>query len=453
MRLLRSPVSIWFVLLGVGCGGNAFDVSGDSTDAGDDTAATSDGASGDTSTAGDTDLGGDTSTAGDAPSDTGSAPVDAGCTTPAATDLDVYVDASVAASGKGSAGCPVKTILEGLAIPAASTITRTIHVKTGSYAETDVLHLAANMRLVAEGGVAKVSGGSKAACTPHVEKCLVQMEGAALIDGFDLDASSVGNGIFAGGTPKIRRTTISNAQKDGAWLQNGGELGPGFHADQNGYAGVMSRAGNLTVLADASVGPNSFDKNKGKGFFTGSTYTPASGLVLMSGTLDFQGGSASSNAAGGVAFAWAGAGSATTQKITNLVAQNNAGGGVDFPAKWGGLVLRNSVLTKNGTFGLWYGQNGATTLDIGGTGASGGNTFGGASDKNGKVGVFLCHSAGTGSQLANGDKFAACAPSQVQVANCDALPASYADVGYVPAAVATPPTTDPVSAGSCTVGP
>jgi len=433
MRLLH-PMSL--LLICVGCGGSDFSVPPDPSS--DDTGATSD-ASGEASTASDT-----------ATTDTGTLPIDAGCVTPASDEADVYVDASVATSGKGSAACPVKTIVEGIALPSSGL--RKVHIKAGSYAETGALMVRANMQLLGEGGVVTVSGGSATPCTPHVEKCLVSMAGASELEGLTLDASSVGNGVVASGTPKIRRTTVTKAQKDGVWLQNGGELGPAFHADANGYAGVTSRGGGLVVAADPTA-PNSFDSNKGKGFWAGSVYVPAGGLVVYGGTLDFRGGTAKGNASSGVSFAWAGAGSTATQKVTDLVAQNNAGGGLDFPAKWGSLVLRNSVVTKNGVFGLWFGYAAGNTLDIGSNAAAGGNTFGGGADKNGRVGIFLCRSGATGSQLANGDKFAACPPSQTLVANCDQYPPSYADVGYVPALGVVGATINPVNAVACTVGP
>jgi hypothetical protein len=80
----------------------------------------------------------------------------------------------------------------------------------------------------------------------------------------------------------------------------------------------------------------------------------------------------------------------------------------------------------------------------------GGNSFGVATvaGRNTKAGIYLCNSRGPSTQPAEGDVFAACAPTQTSLAARDASPPSYTDVAYAPAVPG-----DPVVAGTCTVGP
>jgi len=451
MRSLHFASCLAFVAV-IGCGGSSFDVPEEQTDTNP-----ADSAGGETTT----DAGGDTAVPpGDAPADT--AWPDAACTAPTADATDVYVDGSVAATGLGAASCPFKTILEATKAPLNPTVTRTIHVKAGSYAETDALLLKGNMRLFGEFGVVKLSGGSSAPCAPSPERCNISMEHGAIVDSFDVDAKQVGNGIFAPGGPTptggtaliVRNTSVHSSQKDGIVLLAGGELGPNVHVDENGAAGVIARAGRVHVVA----GTNTFDNNKGKGVWVGSTYYAAGGMVLYNATLDFEGGSASNNASGGVSFDWGStAGSTTTQKITGLVAKGN-NSGLTLPGNQSGLVLRKSTLTKNVTYGLWLGWNNTRSnkWDIGDATSGGGNVFGGKSENNGKVGIFLCGSGLTASQPADGNSFTNCPPTQTIVPNCDAYPPSYADIGYVTAKSITPATAgaNPVIVpASCTVGP
>ncbi|MBK7398288.1 MAG: hypothetical protein IPJ34_18835 [Myxococcales bacterium] len=145
------------------------------------------------------------------------------------------------------------------------------------------------------------------------------------------------------------------------------------------------------------------------------------------------------------------------QKVTGLVAKGNQGGGLTVRPQ-SNLVLRKSTLTKNGSYGLWLAYNAtqSNVFDLGTAvgGAPGGNVFGGASEKNSKVGIFLCQSGKTASQAAEGDSFSVCPPSQALVANCDQFPSSYHDVGYVPAGtVGTTLGANPMVAATCTVGP
>ncbi len=374
------------------------------------------------------------------------------CVPPTADSTDLYVDAAVGTTGKGAAGCPFKTIVEASSFALTGGVKRTIHVKTGSYDEKDAIRLEPGVTLVSEGGPSKLAGGSTAPCAPSPEKCLLAMKGGSTVDGFNMDAKSVGIGIFgSGGPPVVRKTAVKSAQRDGGVFLNGADLAE-VHFDANGNAGVLVRAGKLRVLGTA----NTFDANKGKGTWVSGSYIAAGGIVLYGAELEFEGGSASNNQSGGVAWDWGTPGPSSVQKITGLVAKGNAGGGLTLQPQ-SSLTLRKSTLTKNADYGLWltYNSSLSNVFDLGTAGSPGGNVFGGGSDKNGKVGMFLCRSGKTGTQVAEGDAFATCAPSQGQAPNCDSFPASYADVGYVPAgSVGTTSGANPLAVpAACTVGP
>jgi hypothetical protein len=444
-----SSIFVWVAC--VGCGGSSFDIT-EEQGAVDSASTTTEGGA-------DTDVPGtDSATVTDSGTmatdsavamDTTPPPADTSgpCVTPGMDATDVYVDASVATTGKGAASCPFKTIIEATTLPKSPATVRVIHVKAGTYAETDVVSLWGTTTLRSEGGSSKLSGGSKAACAPTPDKCVVRLEGPSTVDGFIIDASGITLGVVITGGGKVLNSTVSKAARDGVHIVNGGELGPSIHVDDNSVSGVIVRGGLLKVAA----GTNSFDRNKGAGTFG----TPAGGIVLFNNaTLDFGGGSASENQHG-VIFDWGTASSTTTQNVNKLIAKNNRVGGLTIPQNQKAVVIRGSVLTKNAQYGLWFSYNSAgNTLDIGNATAAGGNTFGGAADKNGKVGIFLCRSGATSTQAGEGNSWGACPPTQLPAPNCDAYPASYADVGYVPSTtVGTTAGLNPVAATKCTVGP
>jgi len=460
-----GTTGIVFAALAIGCGGSSFDLPEGELDADQgDSASDSSGADTlGTDTLGTDTSGTDTIGTDTTPPPTDTAPeawTDTGCVAPGPDATDVYVDGSTATTGKGSSGCPFKTILEATTLALNPSVTRTIHVKSGSYNETDVLRLKGNMRLVGEFGVVNLTGGSVAACTPSSEKCDVQMDSGAVIDNFAIDAKNNGNGIVGGGTTVsggapfvVKNTSVKNAQKDGVQTFSSGDLGPNVHIDENGYSGVAARGGTLHVIA----GTNSFDKNKGTAFIAGG-YAPRGGIVIYGyGVIDFEGGTANENKMHGIVFD-GGSNSTTEQKITGLIAQNNGGGGLSVNHSQGAVTLRKSTLTKNVSYGAWFSYNTAINnkFDFGTVASPGGNVFGGASEKNGKVGIFLCGSGLTASQAGEGNKWAACAPTQGSVPNCDSWPSSYVDVGYRTAASISPVTlgANPLAIPTgCTVGP
>lgn len=453
--------SAFCLLLCVGCGGSSFsipDEQGDSTDSSSTNTETNTEGGADTdviadsATGSDTAPGSDTNVTADStppPADTIVPPADTSgpCVAPGMDATDVYVDASVAASGKGVASCPFKTIREATALPRSPGVVRVIHVKAGTYAESDVVNVGGTTTLRSEGGSSTLTGGSSMACSPTPDKCVVRLEGPSTVDGFIIDASGVTLGVVITGGGKVLNSTVKNAARDGVHVANGGELGPSIHVDDNNASGVIVRGGNLKVNA----GTNSFDRNKG----SGSGGTPAGGIVIFNNaTLDFGGGSASENQHG-IIFDWTTAASTVAQNINKLTAKNNRVGGVTIPQNQKLVVVRNSVLTKNAQYGLWFSYNaGGNTLDIGTSASDGGNTFGGATDKNGKVGIFLCRSGATSTQAGQGNSWSVCPPIQLPASNCDSYPSSYADVGYVPtSAVGTTSGLNPVAATKCTAGP
>jgi hypothetical protein len=208
------------------------------------------------------------------------------------------------------------------------------------------------------------------------------------------------------------------------------------HFDKNGNYGLYSK-GDGTVHVSAPGA--SFDSNI------------ASGISFDGGaTLKFDGGTASNNGANGLRLNGASVGSAVVHTVTSLVANGNKGQGVGV-FKGQSLKIRLSTMLTNYS-GLLFFYVGTNTLDVGTGGDKGGNTFGGATAviRNTRAGMLLCSTRGPSTQPADGDFFASCGPSQAAVGACDVVAGGYADVVYAPSA-ATPG--DPVTAGSCTIGP
>jgi hypothetical protein len=462
------------VLAAFGCSGSSFEVA--STD-GTDTGSSSEDALADTSAPDDTstddalvDTGAPTesgmpdSSMPDTsvpPPDTGTVletgvvevgpPIDTGAPTcvpvgPGSSSL--YVDAAALPGGTGSFGCPVKTIRQALGVGKNMGVLRTVHVAAGNYAESDVVSIGSEITVVSEGGSSTITGGSSSNCSGISDKCVARLEGSATLDGFVVDASGVAVGVAAGsgGTPaKIANSTIKNAAKTGLVTFNSVDV-TNVHVDDNGDSNVWVRNGTFHVLP----GTNSFDRSKGVGGSASGSFVPAAGILVFNGaTLNFEGGTANGNQAG-IQFDW-GSSSSTKQSISGLTAMNNRAWGLMLPQGQKAVILRKSTLVKNSTGGayLGYDSSSSNNFDLGTLADPGGNTIGGAVDKNTKVGIFICHAPAAVS--AEGSKFTVCPPSQVSVPGCDTMPASYADVGY--ATTISVGSGGPVVDTTCTVGP
>ncbi len=347
------------------------------------------------------------------------------------TSTAIYVDAAAAAGGTGAVGCPVRTLAEAAAIPLGP-VDRVVYVHTGSYSETVPIRVRPREIYRSDGsGIVKVAGKGTLGCGAATgDSCTFQMDAGSMLDGLTIEGGTVANGIVTtalpGTQPSIRATTVRNMTKDGIVVfASGLRVQADSHVDANAWSGVMVRAGRVDVS-----GTNiTFDNNKG-GYYIGATFVQGSGIHVLAGTgLSVDGGvSASGNNAGVVFDAGGGGG---TQTLSQLNASGNRSAGV-FVAKGWQVTLRKSILLKNTSFGLVVSFDSATSIDLGTPTAAGGNQFGSASGKNGKAGIFFCRSRKTGSHQADGDTWGNCPPTQVQVANCDTAPPTYADLAYAP---------------------
>jgi len=376
---------------------------------------------------------------------------DAGACTFDPGALDYWVDSTATGPSVGTASCPFKTVLEATKLGSPPSGVRTIHVKGGTpqvhYAESDAIAVRASVTLLCEGPtkVRILAGG-----TCGTQSCSVLVDAGGRVDSCSIGPRSTltlgsnlvvtSNGVPA---PALRNTLIAGATGTGHGIFANGpvELGPGLNSSFNGGSGLAAAGGGTIHVIVDTTGPltNAFDNNT------------LSGIHIPSGTtasLNFEGGSASGNKSQGIRLA-----NAQTHTIAGLNGRTNGFAGI-LVTSITSLTLRRSTLVQNTSVGLWFEYGGTNTLDIGTTTTSGANTFGGATIKNTRVGVYLCRSGLTGSQLGEGDSWGVCPPSQTKVDNCDMLPSSYADVAYVIRSGLSGPGDFPLLVpASCKVGP
>jgi hypothetical protein len=430
-------LSVFLVVWAVGCSSAGFDVAQSDQDSGsvrdvqtdETTVVTPDGAG----------------------PDSNLPPPDAPCVAISQSTLDVYVDATAPAGGKGASSCPFRTIYDAADAPLAAGTDRIVHVRAGTYNESGLLRIRSRETWIAEGGVAKVTVTSSTPCSPSAASCGVLMDASSTIDGFFIEAGGVNNGIFiysTGAAPRIKNTTVRGAQKDGVFVTGtSAALGPNVAVIENGYSGVVMRgSGRLDVTG---VG-NRFDNNKG-------SYTSGigAGIFMVTGSIFLDGGASTTGNNVGVLFD-TGSGSTALQTLSQLTAQLNRGTGVIVGKGWTKFQLRKSVLTKNANFGLRleWDDTRSNDFDIGKPGLLGGNVFGGSSQNNTKGSIFLCRSPTTGGQLADGNQWANCLPQQQMVTGCDVAPSTWADVAYFPhATVGSTLGQNPVATMTCSKGP
>jgi len=385
-------------------------------------------------------------------------PVDAPppCPRPGETATDLYVDASSTREDEtGSAECPFRTLFFASNFLPAPGGVRTVHVRAGSYSEPAFFRVRSGETYVAEGGVVKYTAAGTVRCSSS-KTCGVQIETGGTLNGFSIDASKVANGIYVSSdaaAPTIKNTTVRGALEDGVVVEGtSANVGPQVAVIENGWSGlVMNGSGRLNVTGTG----NRFDNNKG-GFWSGSNFIPGAGIHMLSGNIFLDGGTSASGNYVGVLFAWSGS-SGALQTLSQLTAQLNRHAGVVVNKGWTKLQLRKSVLTKNANVGLRLEWDSARTndFDIGKAGYPGSNVFGGATQNNGKGGIFLCGSPATAGYAAEANQWANCPIQQVMANNCDTLPTSWTDVVYVPhSTVGTTLGVNPVSAPTaCTKGP
>ncbi|MBI2389629.1 MAG: right-handed parallel beta-helix repeat-containing protein [Deltaproteobacteria bacterium] len=428
-------------LLSIACSGGNFDVA----DPAPDTGTREDGSGVD---GGGTDIGTPDPDTGvvvvDAPS-----PPDAGDTGPVACpeitaySPDVYVSATAAGGGNGSAACPYRGLAQAAAVPLATGITRVVHVQAGTYGLATPVKIRTRETYKGEGGFAKVvTPASAGLCAPAGVNCAFLMEASSTLDYFIVDGGGVSAGIVANAAgsaetrPQIRNTAVKNMARDGIVVfGSGARLGPNAQATDNGYSGLVVRGGYVSV----DGGGNAFDRNKG-GFWSGATFIPGSGIHVYAGTLFVDNGASASNNHTGVTFDATGF-SSTQQILSQIDILSNRTSGVVVNKDWTKLQIRKANINKNAQTGLYLVYNDAATneFDLGPNASTGpgNNIFGNSTAKNLKAALFLCRSGGAGSLLAERNTWGTCPPSQQQVANCDAMPATYVDVAYVPGPTST----------------
>lgn len=351
--------------------------------------------------------GGDADDAGDAVATDGA---DAGCGALAATATDVYVDKASTRESVGTAACPFKTIKE--ATDLAAVAGRTIHVKGGTsaapaiYAEGGLV-VKDGVKLVGDGATStKISGaGSCADAT-----CAVQVSAGATLDGFAIASS--GNGVVtADGSAKATvRNVLVSESTDGIVVLGDAELGINVQANKNRGNGLHVKGSKTATVKFSAGASNDFNENDGNG-------------VLVAGTarLVLEGANAMQNKGSGVVLnGTTDLTEADRHSVTGLTAKNNgksAAGTVVSAGSSGlvvnstsSLILRNSVIVGNAHHGtvISYGTN---AIDLGQTGSAGGNTFSTTATVTRNLHAALCleDTGATGSQPAEGNKWAACA--------------------------------------------
>jgi hypothetical protein len=423
--------------------GDATDGGGDSTDAGSDSIVDAPIDS--------TDAGSDSIV--DAPIDStaetsSDAPMDVGCGTLGAHPTDVFVDKRATTASVGTSTCPFHTIAEAttaaLVPPSGSAMT--IHVAVGTvkapliYGESG-LEVRSGVTLLGDAAGTVLINGTGGSCIGG--NCTLQIDEGGIVDGFLISGDGVVTVTTTTGKATIRNSLVNGATADGITINGNADLGPGIRVNGNGANGVTIAAGTVHVIAPTLVSAvNTFDSNPKAGIVVGGTDS-----VLV-----FDGGDVSTNAEDGIVLDNAPSAistpshtisNATVKQNGHTLTTDNGHSGIVVGAN-AGLVLRNSVVTKNGGHGVFWTRSTSfgSKLDLGTVAASGGNTFGGATsaNQNAKSGVCIMSAPDTFSAV--GDKWAACPPVASLVSDCTAT-FPYAVIAYKNTAAALVVTTTP----------
>ncbi|MCC6999451.1 MAG: right-handed parallel beta-helix repeat-containing protein [Deltaproteobacteria bacterium] len=403
---------------------------------------------GDAALAGDAALGLDAAMADAQPADAQPAdaqpadaqPADAaGCGALAADPTDVYVDRSATTTSVGTQACPFHSIREAtlLTAPAGS---RIIHVRGGTpafvYSETGPIAVRAREHLQGDGEtLTQVTGVAR--CS--VFDCVVTLAATARLSGFTVTGAAVEIPTGADGAA-VDHVTVTGSNNDGFYVRATAQLS-NVTARANQRHGLDARTGTVTIT------DSHFDGNDDDGVH-------ADRQVVI----DFRRGSASNNTLLGIALQdSATVSSSRMHTLTDVVIERNLGFGIEVGST-ASLRLRNTVMRQN-EVGLVFTPSSATgnLLDLGTAtaGGAGGNVFAGnvAGSRNLRSGLCIQQSGAAGSQVAEGDTWSVCPPSQRRITGPFCVSQNtYADVGYVQASGVTdaPPLAAPAS---CTVGP
>lgn len=411
-------------VLSAACSSASFEVSGAGADAEPTADSAAVDASGSDSSAPVDDSGTVTTDSANNPVDTAAPPgVDASCPAVEHSSTDVYVDAAAAMGGRGTIGCPFRTLAQAASAPYGGTVNRVVHVKAGTYNEAGAIRVRPRETYRGELGVPKIVVPASAPSCATIGSCVFNLETNTVLDNFLIDGGGVAHGIIAANAvspaPKVLNVTVKGMAKDGIVVVGsaGLTLGPNAHSNANGGDGLQARLGKIFI----NLGPNGFDDNVG------------AGVHMLAGSLFIDNGVTANNNQVGVLFDRAGL-SSLEQVLSQIEIFSNKTHGVVIGKNWSKLQIRKANINKNALTGVFMEFNAGVSnvFDLGSTG-SGGNTFGAPSTKNGKAGLFLCQSGATDFFDATGNNWSACPPTQQQVAGCEAWPASYVDVAFVPA--------------------
>lgn len=360
---------------------------------------------------------------------------DAPCTAVAHDTTDVYVNAAAPVGGKGSEGCPFKTLAEAAKVPLESSVTRVVHVRGGTYNETSFLRVRARETYRGESGTAKVMGSDTTNCAPLAVTCTAILDATGAIANMILEGAVAHPLIMNGSpgmSPSARAVTVRNAPKAGILVVGAGAtIGPNVRSENNTGDGVrMMGTGTLKIEGTG----NAFDdNNKGEG----------AGIHVLSGTVFIDGGATANNNVFGILFD--GPGNGLGQTVSQLTAEYNRKVGLVVMKTWKKVTVRKSRFTRNAVYGAYLEYELDSAIDLG-TAEPGGNTFGGASTNNAKAGLFLCNTA---THVFDSNQWGNCAPTSQPAVTCETPLTSYTDYAFVArAGVGTV-----ITAPNCTRGP
>lgn len=370
--------------------------------------------------------------AGDAAVDNG----DAG--PPACGELDadpaeVFVDPASTRDSVGTESCPFVTIDEAIAL-AAPASPRTVHLAGGDPAVTYELAEALVVRPLetyAGSGADRVvlTGGSR--CS--VFDCAVSVQGGALSGVTAISETGAAIEVPTGADGSALADLVArDSDLDGLYIRASTTI-TRVIARRNGRDGVNARTATVTIV------DSKLDSNDRSGIFADRQV----GIAMT-------GGSVNSNDSDGISLQDS-SGGGRDHSISGVDVIQNLGFGIDV-ATTASLTLRDSVLRGN-EVGVVFSRGAANSLDLGTASDPGNNHIGGATgtQRNIRSGLCIQNSGAAASQVAEGNTWQSCPPSQREIASftCRAQN-TYSDIGFIPATGDDPPLASPAA---CEVGP
>lgn len=351
----------------------------------------------------------------------------AGCGELAADPADVFVDPSSDRESAGTQTCPFLTIDEAIALPAPAA-PRTVHLAAGDYDLSAVLVIRPLETYAGAGADAVVlTGGGPC----FIDDCVVSIHGGALSGATVTSATGIAVEIPAGaGGGAVTDVTARDSDFDGLYVRASATLVRVISRD-NGRDGLNARTAALTIT------DSKFDSNERNGVFADREVS----VAMTGGSLD-------GNRFAGIHLQDS-SGAGRDHTITGVDVIQNLGFGIDVTGS-ASLTLRDSVLRGN-EVGVAFQQSAGNSLDLGTAADPGNNQIGGATERNIRSGLCIAGSGEAASQIAEGNRWQTCPPSQREISGVSCRSQNtYADVGYLPAGEGAPPLAPPAA---CEVGP